>query len=706
MSFAREKRLLLGLMALCAPVPLPFNGNLAWPVLVAFEALVVVFLIRAYDGTDRWLPDWALNVLGGLYLPVLLLDLFSGGRAGLLGPILHLTLFVLLVKLAALRRERDKWQVLLGLLFVFLAAMGTSVHPAVVLYMGLMVGLFTLALLRFAQWSLLAGVARSTSTSASTELPAGRIVVVATLIAMVMGVPLFALLPRISSPFLTGRGQGTGTIIQAAGFTDVVSLDVIGSIRESREVVLRISSEGPPLDDESLRLKAATYGFYDGRTWRREGGGRPLFRDESKGAFALAERPAEQPVVRRARAWLQPLGSASLPVPLRAVELGVGTIPTLEEDAGGALRSWLPLSGTTELQWGLAASPRRRRQPPTEELTQDPRYLGGLTPRMEVLARQVAGEGTPLERAERLERHLITEYSYTTEFVGVSGAEAIEEFLFDYRRGHCEYFASALVVLLRAEGIPSRLVTGFLGGDYNPIEGYYVVRQLNAHAWVEAWDELGEQWITLDPTPAAGRPQSGVGAGWDEILRQSWDYLLFRWDRYVLTFGLEDQLGLLRQLRTRWEELVEFLRGKANSSDPDPVDAAAAAAAESGLSTDPAGSRVVPWAIGLVLVLIAASAVAWVLARRARGLGPVEAYRRLRRDLERSGIPIGAATAPLELERVAVRALPSAALAVRRLVRDYLRVAFAGETTTGDALVLRQCLDLVRREARAKRQGR
>src|SRR5262249_57566678 len=126
-------------------------------------------------------------------------------------------------------------------------------------------------------------------------------------------------------------------------------------------------------------------------------------------------------------------------------------------------------------------------------------------PRRTERAKRVRGEGPPGERAKRLETHLIQGYSYTRDFGGRSTENPLEDFLFRYRSGHCEYFASSMVLLLRSQGIPARLVTGFLGGDYNPFEGYTIVRGSNAHAWVEAYLP-GGGWQIFDPTPPAGRP--------------------------------------------------------------------------------------------------------------------------------------------------------------------------------------------------------
>lgn len=702
MSFAREKRLLLGALALLAPLPLPFNDGLSWPLLIVYLAAVGVFLVRTRDGILTSAPNWMLNTLGALYLPILVMDLLVWGRGTLLGPVLHLGLFVVVVKLYGMRRERDKWQILLGIVFLFLVAIGTSVHPTVVLFMLGFGAMVALVLLRFAHWSVVAGLGKEREP---TPLPAWRVAFAATLAATVLAVPLFALLPRVSTPFILGQGRGTGTLIQAAGFTDVVTLDVIGAIRESRQVVMRIDGDAR-LDANSVRLKAATYGFYDGRSWRREArGGGAVFRHPATGAFEIGSAPA----VDTARAWLQPFGSAALPLPLETATVAVPSVQTLERDAGGGLRFWMPPSGTLQLELGLAAAPVRRIDPPTETLTGDDRYRIGLTPRMVELALEVAGSGSSRARAERLERYLLTELGYTTDFVGVSGDEAIDEFLFVHRRGHCEYFASALVMLLRAAGIPSRLVTGFLGAEISPLEGYLIVRQLNAHAWVEAWVAEEGIWLELDPTPPAGRPQAGGGLGWGALATQSWDYLLFRWERYVLTFGVQDQLELLSALRRRWRELLQALRGR-----DEPATAGSSVTTVAGASVDPGEASTVPtpwlgW-LAVLLLLGSGAAIAYAARRRSR-FGPAEAYLELRELLARGGLAVGPSTAPLELERIATGSLPAAALPVRRLVRDYVRVAFAGEQVATSPALLQECLDAVRRATTrsrraARRRGR
>ena len=114
---------------------LPFNEIVGWLVVGLYMLGVLLFLRRAAADPPRWLPLWGMNVLGVAYLPVFFFDLTVFHRGHLTQPVLHLCLFALLVKLFAVVRERDKWQATIGIFFLFLAAMGTSVHPAVMLYL-------------------------------------------------------------------------------------------------------------------------------------------------------------------------------------------------------------------------------------------------------------------------------------------------------------------------------------------------------------------------------------------------------------------------------------------------------------------------------------------------------------------------------------------------------------------------------------------
>jgi hypothetical protein len=164
-----------------------------------------------------------------------------------------------------------------------------------------------------------------------------------------------------------------------------------------------------------------------------------------------------------------------------------------------------------------------------------------------------------------IERYLAGQYRYTLELPNEREADPIAAFLFERREGHCEYFASAMAVMLRQIGIPSRVATGFLGGVYNPISGWHVVRASDAHSWVEAWlPDAG--WTTFDPTPP-GPPAAGMGL-WTRLTLVA-DAAQVFWQDWVLGYDLNRQLSLAarmeesrRTLSLGWAEDVKEFWGR------------------------------------------------------------------------------------------------------------------------------------------------
>ncbi len=252
-----------------------------------------------------------------------------------------------------------------------------------------------------------------------------------------------------------------------------------------------------------------------------------------------------------------------------------------------------------------------------------PDRLFGVSSEIDVLAKEVGGEGSARDQAQRIEQYLARNFTYTLDLVGSQTENPVDDFLFRTRRGHCEYFASSMVLMLRSLGIPARFTTGYLGGDYSPFEGYYVVRQSDAHAWVEAYlPDVG--WTTFDPTPPAGRPSSR-SSGWYHLFSQAYDYVIFRWDRYVLTYGFFDQVGIARRLVTWWSEWWQS-RSSPDASHETQIEAAgedevADTAEEVGLAIT--GYELIPLALALLWG-------AWWIWRHRPAFSAVRAYRQLR----------------------------------------------------------------------------
>ena len=191
----------------------------------------------------------------------------------------------------------------------------------------------------------------------------------------------------------------------------------------------------------------------------------------------------------------------------------------------------------------------------------------------------------PSQLADVLERHLRQTFRYTTASTRDPALEPVEEFLFVKRAGHCEFFASALALLLRCEGVPARVVTGFRGGEFNPWTGTYTIRQREAHAWTEALVEDG--WRRYDATPAdqaGGGPGGVLGAA-----GQLKDWVELKWFQYVIAYDAYDQQNALFLLR---ETLAPHL------------------AAAGAFLSRPGG-----WALALVLALALAAGLGGLLAR-------------------------------------------------------------------------------------------
>ncbi|MEM7048839.1 MAG: DUF3488 and transglutaminase-like domain-containing protein [Acidobacteriota bacterium] len=671
MFFARQKRLMLGMLALLAPLPLPLNAVLPWPVLLLFWLGVAFFMRRAAQGATTWLSPWMMNLLGAAYLPFFFFDLTVLGGGRLVGPVIRMGLFAILVKLFSMRRERDKWQALMAIFFLFLASMATSVHPSIMFYLVVfLVGALYL-LIRFAFLHIVAGFGQRDPQAA--QLPLKGFLFAGVVTTLLFAVPLFALLPRVSTPYVTGRGSGTGTTIQAMGFSDEVTLDSIGRIRESREVALRMRYDDPAANAQDRRLKAATFDLYQGRSWRRSPVLRTLVKEDGA-MLRLVEGPPQSWV----NIWLQPLSSRSLPLPTDTRMVSIDR-RGLEVGRGGAVYMTFPPIEVLEYRVAIATPEASAAEwPDADDGTLD---TTGVSDRMVDLAAEMMGQGDLESRIRNLENHLATRYTYTLDFVGREGRNPLEEFLFTYRSGHCEYFASAMVLLLRSQGVHARLVTGFVGGEVNALEGYTVVRQSNAHAWVEAF--LPDQgWRQFDPTPAAGRPETREPNAWS-LATQAWDFLIFRWDRYVLTYGFSDQLELFGNLRELWRRL--WTRQPKPAAQPTP-----SAEPTFEPETPPApvsGSRWQRWLWPLLLapgVVLLVGLVAWW--RRRAPLSATRAYRRLRRELERAGFPVAQSLAPLSLSAQAGERFPASAEAMAKIVRHYVAESFGGRTLEADEL--------------------
>ncbi|HEU5336841.1 MAG TPA: transglutaminase domain-containing protein, partial [Terriglobales bacterium] len=188
--------------------------------------------------------------------------------------------------------------------------------------------------------------------------------------------------------------------------------------------------------------------------------------------------------------------------------------------------------------------------------------LPRLDPRVAQLGGQItASTDTVYDKAIAIQQYLITHYGYTLQLPLTPPRDPIADFLFVRKRGHCEYFASAMAIMLRTQGIPARLVNGFRGGEFNDLTGNYLIRGRDAHSWVEAYIP-GYGWTTFDPTPAG----LGIVPGRWSRLQLYLDAASEFWREWVVNYdsghqrSLEDTAG--QHTRVFWQARLSWLRAQ------------------------------------------------------------------------------------------------------------------------------------------------
>jgi hypothetical protein len=173
-----------------------------------------------------------------------------------------------------------------------------------------------------------------------------------------------------------------------------------------------------------------------------------------------------------------------------------------------------------------------------------------LDPRVSQLAHEITRNApTPYDKARAIENYLKTEFRYTLE-LKAADQDPLAEFLFKTREGHCEYFATAMVIMLRTLEIPARIVNGFQMGELNDLNAMYTVRESDAHSWVEAYFPRTESWIEFDPTPSAGINDYSQG-GLLARLRKYADAMEVFWLDYIVTLDSDEQASIMVDLQQR-----------------------------------------------------------------------------------------------------------------------------------------------------------
>jgi protein-glutamine gamma-glutamyltransferase len=504
----------------------------------------------------------------------------------------HLVLFLMVLRLFSARRDRDNYFLAIIAFLMVLAAAVLTVDSIFLLCFAV----FLLTAVALAILMEMKRTASSTKVQAreldglnnrKMALSLARVAPTLLVLILLAGGAIFFVLPRMSTGYLSAFAMG-GRV--ATGFSDHVELGSIGEIQQSSAVVMHIEIEGDTRGIYGQKWRGVALSVFDGKSWANPYRPQPV-RPSYNQTFDIRPRNERQ------RTALTVFDSPHLHYHVLMEPVGVnvfflapksqalqGGYRTIGSDAGGAVYNLDPdraigIYDAWSLQ-GIQAD----FSPPEQYLGYVPPYylqLPRLDPRIPQLAKQITADaGSDYDKAIAIRNYLTTQYSYTLQLPDTRPADPLAFFLFDRKRGHCEYFASAMAVMLRTLFIPSRVVTGFQTGEFNDVTSQYIVRAKDAHAWVEAYfPDRG--WVTFDPTPPSA---STTATGWGRIAMYM-DAMATFWREWVVNYDAAHQSSLgqaaaqtgrrwIEQAkiwsRMRYEQLLGRMRGMANTVSDSP----------------------------------------------------------------------------------------------------------------------------------------
>lgn len=534
------------------------------PEISARTATTLVLAYFLFFPLDLWI--FSRDLAAGSPNPML--------YAGLLASV-HVLLFATVVRLYSMRTIRDS--VFLALL-AFTSMLASAILTVDTLFLAALAVFLLLAVSSFVGLEIRRSAEGAATPSLAPESPlAHRLNRVLALTsglvaasALLIGGVIFFIIPRFTAGYLSALNLRSTLM---SGFTDNVTLGEIGEIKQSTTVVMRILIQGDPMRAQEIHWRGGVLTNFDGKRWFTPEPRPRILLPDSSGAYQLGlfPLPSKSYFLLRYTVLMEPVATDALFLAARPLTVWgrFGTDSRLDRsprnylvfDDTGSLLNPLRSDAATHYdavsQIPLVAPQTLRNESsdyPQEILTTY-LQLPKLDPRIEQLARTVtAHDATPYDKAADLERYFHASFRYTLDLSDMNKPDPLAYFLFTKRAGHCEYFASAMVVMLRTLGIPARYVTGFLPGEYNDLAHDYIIRGSDAHSWVEVYfPQYG--WITFDPTP----PGDAKPAGLFSRVGMYWDWFQFSWNEWVVNYDFTHQLSLARGVRQSslsWSERI------------------------------------------------------------------------------------------------------------------------------------------------------
>lgn len=568
MNFEKFFRLVSYAAVFCGFFSLWISGTFGAVITIGFAVIFVV----------AWLLEdsrWQIGERTGTALIVLALPVFYGlwytnflapqssSTPWIAGLLARMILCLTGIKLLQRKSDRDWIFLYLMAFFQVLLAAGLSISGlylvSFILYLLLMVSAIIAFEIRKTARTVelkIAGKATDKRTQISESkmtmrvrrVPAMSVALIVFIIAL--AIPMFFMLPRVGGAGFGGNQSG----LKTSGFSERVKLGDFGRIVENDSVVMRVKFEDSAAITNNLYFRGVALDSFDNKSWSRSNSGQKVpYPKISRDTIRLNDPTGREPLLVQT-VYLEPLDTQVLFALPTAVEVQ-GAFDILYLDSYGSINH----TRTAERITYKVASDR---SVPNSDLLRadkqaystDVQNYRSLPPVYDLKIADLAIEVTAssknrYDKALAVESYLQTNYGYTLE-QKAGGKEPLSDFLFNVKEGHCEYFATAMAIMLRTQGIATRIVNGFHGGEYNDTSGMTVVRQRHAHAWVEVYFPGEDAWVTFDPTPFSGQPGGGAATGLAGTFGKYVDALEAIWIEYFVAFDDQEQRSLGRSVRS------------------------------------------------------------------------------------------------------------------------------------------------------------
>jgi transglutaminase-like putative cysteine protease len=540
---------------------LSLTGRLDGPAIVVFLVGLAISVYRAIHRLPALLSARGAFVLSCGYIFFFVVDAAILSRSFIPASI-HLVLFLELAKLFQEKSDKDYLYLIILSFLQVLAASALTIDMSFVATLFLFLVALVSTLMSFDMYRS----ERNNQTQAQQiATPLGGMSLWATVWIIVTGVGLFFIIPRVGTGYFS---RATTPSLLLSGFSDSVQLGQIGQVKLSTAVVMHARQlAGTPFS--VLKWRGIALDRFDGSNWSKTDRKRRQVVPSPDGDYRLRPVTQARDSVRY-EILLEPLATNTLfgPHQVRSVS---GRLNGIGVETDGADSIYMRVSTPRRVKYevlselanraGMVGESRKEGTIPPDIGARYLQLPDEFDPRITQLARQITDKGdSTIEKASMVEYHLKRNYAYTLELNWTPGPQPVATFLFEAKSGHCEYFASSMAVLLRAAGIPTRIVNGFLMGEYNAVGGDYIVRQSDAHSWVEVYvPDRG--WMEFDPTPPDPNHREM------NFVRQIAHYLdamELYWNSYILIYDTGAQMQLFRSAQDRVQSAQASMRNKSD----------------------------------------------------------------------------------------------------------------------------------------------